>query len=69
MLVSSGQKRFASSSDPLIGEQLADEFIAMYVNERTLDYQEEGRESIRLFLNRAHQTGLIPEPPQIEFIR
>jgi len=49
--------------------QLADEFIAMYVNERTLDYQEEGRESVRLFLNRAHQSGLIPEPPQIEFIR
>ncbi len=47
----------------------ADEFIAMYVNERTLDYGDDGRESVKLFLQRAHDAGLIPAPPQVDFVR
>ncbi|RMH02778.1 MAG: ABC transporter substrate-binding protein [Planctomycetota bacterium] len=47
----------------------ADEFIAMYVNDRTLDYGDDGRESVRLFLRRAHELGLVPEPPQVDFVR
>ncbi|MDP7062721.1 MAG: ABC transporter substrate-binding protein [Planctomycetota bacterium] len=47
----------------------ADEFIAMYVNERTLDYGDDGREAIRLFLERAHKMGLIPSMPQLDFVR
>ncbi|PCH78975.1 MAG: ABC transporter substrate-binding protein [Planctomycetota bacterium] len=48
--------------------KLADEFIAMYVNQRTLDYGDDGRESVRLFLDRAHRAGLMPAPPQIDFV-
>ncbi|KAA3605006.1 MAG: ABC transporter substrate-binding protein [Planctomycetota bacterium] len=48
---------------------LADEFIGMYVNDRTLDYGDDGRESVRMFLDRAWKAGLIPEPPQVEFVR
>jgi len=47
----------------------ADEFIAMYVNERTLDYGDDGREAVRLFLERAHKMGLIPAVPQLDFVR
>ncbi|MCP4093088.1 MAG: ABC transporter substrate-binding protein [Planctomycetes bacterium] len=47
----------------------ADEFIAMYVNERTLDYGDDGREAVRLFLERAHKMGLIPAMPQLDFVR
>jgi 1,4-dihydroxy-6-naphthoate synthase len=47
----------------------ADEFIGMYVNDRTLDYGDDGRESVRLFLQRAHDQGLIPAPPQVDFVR
>ena len=47
----------------------ADEFIAMYVNERTLDYGDDGREAVRLFLARAHKMGLIPELPPLDFVR
>jgi 1,4-dihydroxy-6-naphthoate synthase len=47
----------------------ADEFIAMYVNDRTLDYEDDGREAVRLFLERAHKMGLIPEMPQLDFVR
>ncbi len=47
----------------------ADEFIAMYVNDRTLDYGDDGREAVRLFLERAHKMGLIPAMPQLDFVR
>jgi 1,4-dihydroxy-6-naphthoate synthase len=51
-----------------MGMGLADEFIGMYVNERTLDYREEGRASVREFLDRAHRAGLIPAPVELEFV-
>ena len=31
--------------------QLADKFVGMYVNERTLDYGEDGREAVRRLLD------------------
>jgi len=47
----------------------ADEFIGMYVNERTLAYGEDGHEAVRLFLNRAWEAGFLPEPPSVDFVR
>jgi len=47
----------------------ADEFIAMYVNERTLDYGDDGREAVKLFLDRAFRMGLIPQMPELDFVR
>ncbi len=46
----------------------ADEFIGMYVNDRTLDYGDDGRESVRLFLERGHALGLVPEVPRLDFV-
>src|SRR3974390_2728740 len=43
-----------------MGRDLADKFVGMYVNHWTLDYGERGRESIRRFLGRAFERGLIP---------
>ena len=51
-----------------MGHELADKFVGMYVNHWTLDYGEKGRESIRLFLGRAHRAGLIPLAPELEFV-
>lgn len=48
--------------------QKADQFIGMYVNDLTLDYGERGRKAVRLFLDRAHDAGYIPEPVAIDFI-
>jgi len=45
-----------------------DTFVGMYVNDRTLDYGDDGREAVRLFLERAHAAGLVPEPPALEFV-
>jgi len=52
-----------------MGRDLADRFIGMYVNHWTLDYGDQGRESIRLFLSRAFERRLIPRLPELEFVR
>ena len=51
-----------------MGRDLADKFVGMYVNHWTLDYGERGRESIRRFLGQAHECGLIPHRPELEFV-
>jgi 1,4-dihydroxy-6-naphthoate synthase len=51
-----------------MGRDLADKFVGMYVNHWTLDYGEKGRESIRRFLGRAFESGLIPHRQELEFV-
>jgi len=45
----------------------ADQFVGMYVNERTLDYGEDGRRAVRLLLDRAYAANLIPKSIPVEF--
>jgi 1,4-dihydroxy-6-naphthoate synthase len=45
----------------------ADRFVSMYVNERTLDYGEDGRRAVALLLEEAHRQSLIPAPVPVEF--
>jgi len=47
--------------------QLADKFIGMYVNERTLDYGPDGREAVRRLLEMGHKAGIIPQPARVDF--
>lgn len=51
-----------------MGRDLADQFVGMYVNHWTLDYGDQGRESIRRFLGRAFDTGIIPHRQELEFV-
>ena len=51
-----------------MGPELADRFVGMYVNHWTLDYGERGRESIRRFLGRAFERGIIPHRQELEFV-
>ncbi len=46
----------------------ADEFVSMYVNERTLDYGPEGREAIRRLLEMGYRAGIVPHQPKVEFV-
>jgi 1,4-dihydroxy-6-naphthoate synthase len=46
---------------------LADRFVAMWVNNLTLDYTERGREGVRRFLTEGFERGIIPSLPNIEF--
>ena len=41
--------------------QLADKFVGMYVNERTLDYGDDGREAVKRLLDMGHKAGIIPQ--------
>jgi len=46
---------------------LADKFVGMYVNERTLDYGPDGKEAIRRLLDLGHKAGIIPHEPKVDF--
>jgi 1,4-dihydroxy-6-naphthoate synthase len=52
-----------------MGRDLADKFVGMYVNHWTLDYGDKGRESIRRFLGRAFERGLISHRQELEFVK
>jgi 1,4-dihydroxy-6-naphthoate synthase len=45
-----------------------DEFVGMYVNQRTLDYGGDGRRAVQLFLDRGYDAGVIPHPVQVEWV-
>ncbi|MCS6874502.1 MAG: hypothetical protein N2Z23_03705 [Pyrinomonadaceae bacterium] len=47
--------------------ELADKFVAMWVNDLTLDYGEEGRESVRRFLLEGYEKGVIKHKVDVEF--
>jgi 1,4-dihydroxy-6-naphthoate synthase len=47
---------------------LANRFVSMYVNERTLDYGKDGREAIRKLLQLGHERGIIPIEPKVDFV-
>jgi len=46
---------------------LADKFVGMYVNERTLDYGPDGKEVIRRLLDLGYKAGIIPHEPRVDF--
>ena len=56
--------QFARDMEP----DLAEKFIGMYVNKWTLGYGERGRQAVREFLARGVKAGLIPGPPEAEFL-
>lgn len=45
----------------------ANKFVGMYVNQRTLDYGEDGKEAIRRLLALGHERGVIPLPVHVDF--
>jgi 1,4-dihydroxy-6-naphthoate synthase len=47
---------------------LANRFVSMYVNDRTLDYGADGRKAIRKLLDLGHERGIIPIPPLVDFV-
>ncbi|REJ79112.1 MAG: ABC transporter substrate-binding protein [Acidobacteria bacterium] len=48
--------------------ELADRFVAMWVNELTLDYTDRAKEGVRLLLNLGHERGIIPHKVDITFV-
>jgi 1,4-dihydroxy-6-naphthoate synthase len=47
---------------------LADQFVAMWVNKLTLDYGDDGRRAVQLLLDEGHRKGIIPHEVKVEFV-
>jgi 1,4-dihydroxy-6-naphthoate synthase len=56
--------QFARDLDPV----LANRFVGMYVNDRTLNYGEDGKEAIRKLLDMGYERGVIPHRAKVDFI-
>lgn len=56
--------QFAREMEP----GLADRFVAMWVNELTLDYTDRGREAVRRLLTEGHERGIIPHRVDVQFV-
>src|SRR5437762_7007753 len=56
--------QFARDMQP----ELADRFVAMWVNDLTLDYGERGREAVKRLLDEGHAAGIIPHKVDIAFV-
>lgn len=48
--------------------ELADRFVAMWVNELTLDYTERGREAVRRLLQEGFENGIISNRVTVDFV-
>ena len=46
----------------------ANQFVGMYVNERTIDYGEDGKEAIRRLLAMGHERSIIPHAVHVDFV-
>jgi 1,4-dihydroxy-6-naphthoate synthase len=47
---------------------LADRFVAMWVNDLTLDYGERGKEGVRRLLEEGYDLGIIPHRVEVDFV-
>lgn len=48
--------------------ELADRFVAMWVNDLTLDYTDRGRKAVRRLLAEGFERGIIPKNVAVEFV-
>ena len=51
-----------------LDSQMADRFVGMYVNDRTLDYGDDGKRAVVKLLDMGYQAGIIPHKPAVEFV-
>jgi 5,8-dihydroxy-2-naphthoate synthase len=56
--------QFARDMEP----ELADKFVGMYVNKWTLGYGDRGKRAVTELIQRGTRAGLLPGPPEIEFL-
>ncbi len=56
--------QFARDLDP----NLASRYVGMYVNQRSLDFGDDGREAIRRILALGHERGVIPVEAKVDFV-
>jgi 1,4-dihydroxy-6-naphthoate synthase len=59
--------RYAMRFGRGIDRDTADRFVAMYVNELTCDYGDEGRRAVEELLRRGEAIGAFPEPVRLDY--
>jgi 1,4-dihydroxy-6-naphthoate synthase len=47
---------------------MANRFVGMYVNDRTINYGDDGREAIRKLLDMGYERGVIPHKATVDFV-
>src|ERR1700722_7730855 len=47
---------------------MANRFVGMYVNDRTINYGDDGREAIRKLLDMGYERGIIPHKAKVDFV-
>jgi 1,4-dihydroxy-6-naphthoate synthase len=52
-----------------LDHHMADKFVGMYVNERTLDYGKDGRDAVKKLLDMGHKAGIIPHKAKVDFVK
>jgi len=61
--------RYAEKYGRDLDQSKADEFVGMYVNDRTLDFGPDGREAVARFLAMGYEQGILPELIVPEFVK
>jgi 1,4-dihydroxy-6-naphthoate synthase len=56
--------QFARDMQP----ELADRFVAMWVNDLTLDYGDRGREAVKRLMSEGNKAGIIPHKVKVDFV-
>lgn len=56
--------QFARDMEP----ELADRFVALWVNDLTLDYTDRGRQAVRILLSEGYEKGIIPNEVKVDFV-
>lgn len=56
--------QFARDMQP----ELADRFVAMWVNDLTLDYGDRGRKAVKKLLDEGHKAGIIKHKVKVDFV-
>lgn len=56
--------QFARDLDP----GLANRYVGMYVNERTISFGKDGREAIRKLFEMGYERGIIPHPADVDIV-
>jgi 1,4-dihydroxy-6-naphthoate synthase len=51
-----------------LDRQTANQFVGMYVNERTLDYGPDGKEAVKRLLDMGHRAGIIPHAAKLDWV-
>lgn len=56
--------QFARDMQP----EMADRFVAMWVNDLTLDYGDRGRKAVKRLLDEGHKAGIIKKKVKVDFV-